>query len=96
MIRNVSAGRDLVWCSFLVKNLKVGVKYTFRVWAYSILGVGNVSAPYEYRIPGAVSRFVINFCNKKFHVIACKLFILNPYAATRSLFVLSRLLFDIR
>ncbi|CAG2172184.1 unnamed protein product [Oppiella nova] len=39
--------------AYLVKNLEVGTKYTFRVWAYSILGNGEVSEPLEYRIPGA-------------------------------------------
>jgi len=45
-----------------VKNLDLGTKYTFRVWAYSILGVGEVSAPLEYKIPGIIF-FMIIFNN---------------------------------
>lgn len=35
---------------FPVKELKTSVKYTIRVWAFSILGVGSVSSAIEYKI----------------------------------------------
>ncbi|XP_054162906.1 protein turtle homolog B-like isoform X2 [Oppia nitens] len=38
--------------AFLIKNLDSGTKYTFRVWAYSILGNGEVSDPFDYKISG--------------------------------------------
>lgn len=38
--------------SFLAKNLKPGTTYTIRVAAYSILGVGSATIPYEFDIPG--------------------------------------------
>ncbi|UXI20802.1 Testis-specific serine/threonine-protein kinase [Sarcoptes scabiei] len=36
--------------AYLIKELKTSVKYTIRVWAFSILGVGSVSSAIEYKI----------------------------------------------
>ncbi|KAI2798215.1 Protein turtle B [Blomia tropicalis] len=36
--------------AYLIKELKTSVKYTFRVWAYTIRGVGSVSTTLEYKI----------------------------------------------
>ena len=35
----------------LVKELKPSIKHTFRVWAYSIMGLGEASEPIEYKLP---------------------------------------------
>lgn len=36
--------------AYLIKELKTAVKYTIRVWAFSIFGVGSASATIEYKI----------------------------------------------
>ncbi|CAG2164487.1 unnamed protein product [Oppiella nova] len=38
--------------AYLIKDLHQGLKYTIRVNAYSILGIGDVGQPLEYKIPG--------------------------------------------
>ena len=48
----ISLFESEIWFRITVKNLDSGTKYTFRVWAYSILGNGEVSEPLEYKIPG--------------------------------------------
>ena len=37
---------------FSVKDLQPGVRYTFRVNAYSILGIAGVGEPIDYKIGG--------------------------------------------
>lgn len=54
-----------------VKNLETGIKYTFRVWAYSILGNGEVSEPLEYKIPGKNSisiPLLVDICVQLIHL----------------------------
>nr|XP_046912205.1 protein turtle-like isoform X2 [Dermatophagoides farinae] len=36
--------------AYLIKELKTSVKYTIRVWAFSILGIGTASSLIEYKI----------------------------------------------
>nr|XP_027205598.1 protein turtle-like [Dermatophagoides pteronyssinus] len=36
--------------AYLIKELKTSIKYTIRVWAFSILGIGSSSSMIEYKI----------------------------------------------
>ena len=44
----------------IVKELKTSVKYTFRVWAYTIRGVGSVSTTLEYKITSKFPNVYLN------------------------------------
>lgn len=52
-----------------VKNLKANSRYIFRVWAYSILGVGEVSEMIEVNLTGKwITRRLSHWINHSYEI----------------------------